>query len=196
MSCGGYPTCNFATDIPYLKEPHAVCALEERAFGNLLRTSRFKVLVGLHRMTWRTTCTALCNIDTVAEAVAWLIGDEEAVTFDRSTSYHGPEMVLLEATTSKKRPAMDSLARLGEQGLSTLRTSYHERYDDAHVLHFRLELHALLNGEVRVADRPGTGQVKGEIKVEVYPGQSPEEQLLATIDEAIERANRPEVVVN
>jgi len=54
----------------------------------------------------------------------------------------------------------------------------------------------LLNGEVRVADRPGTGQVKGEIKVEVYPGQSPEEQLLATIDEAIERANRPEVVVN
>jgi len=58
-----------------------------------------------------------------------------------------------------------------------------------------LDLQALLNGEVRVADRPGTGQVKGEIKVEVYPGQSPEEQLLLAIDGAIERAQRFEKVV-
>jgi len=195
VSCGGYPTCNFATDIPYLKEPHTVCSPEERRFGNLLRTSRFNGLVGLHRITWRTTCTALSNIDAVADAIAWLIGDEEAVTFDRSNSYYGPEMVLLEATTSKKRSAMDSLARLGNQGLSTLRATYHDRYDEAHVLHFRLDLHALLNGEVRVADRPGTGQVKGEIKVEVYPGQSPEEQLLLAIDGAIERAQRFEKVV-
>jgi RNA binding exosome subunit len=177
-----------------LKEPHGVAGQRRHGFGNLLKKSLLKCTVGLHRISLRTTCTALSNTDAVADAMAWLIGDGDVVEIDRSRSFHGPEVVLIYASTSKKRLALDSFARLGEDGLDVLQTTYEGRYDEAHVLHFRLELHALLNGEVCVAQHPGTDQVKGEIKVEVYPGQSPEAELLAIIDRARERAKRLEAV--
>jgi len=156
-----------------------------------MKTRRLSSSVGLHRITWRTTTTALSNMEAVADALAWLIGDDEAVTLDRSRSYHGPEVVLIEASTSRNRLALDSLARLGVEALADLRAGHETRYDENNVLHFRLELPALLNGEVRLAGRPGTNQVKGEIKVQVYPGQSAVEQLFESLEKARERATTP-----
>ena len=72
--------------------------------------------------------------------MAWLIGDEDAVEMDRSTSYHGPELTLISASTANKRKAMRSLAKLGEVNLKQLQNELVQRMDDEHVLHFRLTL--------------------------------------------------------
>ena len=69
--------------------------------------------VGLHHITWRATGSAVSDVDVLVEALAWLIGDPEAVKTDKSSSYHGPELFVLSAITSNKRKAMRSFARLG-----------------------------------------------------------------------------------
>ena len=48
--------------------------------------------VGLHHITWRATGSAVSDVDVLVEALAWLIGDPEAVKTDKSSSYHGPEL--------------------------------------------------------------------------------------------------------
>ncbi|MGB1587372.1 MAG: RNA-binding domain-containing protein [Poseidonia sp.] len=148
--------------------------------------------VGLHRITWRATGSALSNTDAIADAMAWLIGDEEDVQLDQSTSYHGPVLMLVEAKTSKKRKALSSLARLGSDALNTVLETLPERLDEDHVVHFRLVLDNLVNGEIVLAKGSGTGHVKGQAKFEVYPGKPALEQITETIQQAIGLAHAEE----
>ena len=145
-------------------------------------------LVGLHRITWRATCSALTNVDAVADGLAWLVGDDEAVTLDRSTSYHGPDIVLIEASMKKKKAALLSLARLGQANLQRLDEELDLRLDEQHVLHFRLDMNRFINGEMTLAEVASTGQIKGQAKIEVYPGQSAQEQVRLCLQEAAEFA--------
>ena len=89
--------------------------------------ARHPEVVGLHHITWRATASAVSNVEVLAEAMAWLIGDEEAVELDRSTSYHGPEMTLVKASTANKRRAARSFARLGEANLRQLIDEFDHR---------------------------------------------------------------------
>ena len=118
--------------------------------------------------------------------MAWLVGDEEAVEMDRSTSYHGPELTLIIASTANKRKALQSLAKLGEANLKQLQSEMEQRMDDQHVLHFRLTIDSVIEGEPKLAIGAGTGTVKGQAKFEVYSGLTKEEQLENTFAEAIE----------
>ena len=142
--------------------------------------------MGLHHITWRATASALTNADVLADAMAWLIGDEDAVEMDRSTSYHGPELTLISASTANKRKAMRSLAKLGEVNLKQLQNELVQRMDDEHVLHFRLTIDSVVEGEPLLAIGSGTGTVKGQAKFEVYSGRTEQEQLDNTFTEAIE----------
>ena len=144
--------------------------------------------VGLHRIMWRATASAVSSVEAIADALAWLIGDPEDVRLDRSTSYHGPPVVLVEASTTKKRNALQALARLGPEQLSLIRDSLEVRLDEDHVVHFRLVLDDLINGEVVLATGSGTGHVKGQAKMEVYPGKPAMEQILETFNKGIEMA--------
>ena len=155
-----------------------------RVFGNLLTLNGCRLHVGLHRITWRATCTALSHLDAIADAMAWLIGDPDEVFFDKSKSYHGPELILIEASTKKKKQALRSLARLGVEQLNTVQSTLNERIDNEHVIHFRLDLKELIGGNIVLSSGSSTGQIKGQAKVEVYPGQSVESQIQSTIDEA------------
>jgi RNA binding exosome subunit len=159
-----------------------------REFGNLLTLSDCRRTVGLHRITWRATCTALSNLDAIADAMAWLIGDAEDVRLDKTTSYHGPEVVLIEATTKKKKQALGSMARLGVEQLAIVRETLDQRLDNEHVIHFRLDLNELINGTIVLANAGSTGQIKGQAKVEVYPGQSVDEQISSVMDEVLAMA--------
>lgn len=149
--------------------------------------------MGLHHITWRATGSAVSNTNAIADALAWLIGDQEEVEVDRSTSYHGPELTLITATTSNKRKAMHSFARLGKKNLQMLTSELDQRMDDENILHFRLSLSALINGDVELVSESGTGTVKGQAKFEIYAGRSPDEQRLATLHEAVEKAEGSEV---
>jgi len=142
--------------------------------------------VGLHHITWRATGSALSNAEVLADAMAWLVGDEEAVVLDRSTSYHGPELTLITASTANKRKALQSLAKLGEANLKQLQSEMEQRMDDQHVLHFRLTIDSVVEGQPKLAIGAGTGTVKGQAKFEVYSGLTEEEQLENTFAEANE----------
>tara|TARA_Y100001954_G_scaffold19399_2_gene17778 strand:- start:26659 stop:27216 length:558 start_codon:yes stop_codon:yes gene_type:complete len=162
----------------------------EPRFGNLLTLARHPEVVGLHHITWRATASAVSNVEVLAEAMAWLIGDEEAVELDRSTSYHGPEMTLVKASTANKRRAARSFARLGEANLRQLIDEFDKRVDQHNVLHFRLSMDSLIRGEPELVNTTGTGTVKGQAKFEVYSGLPADQQLQATFDEALELAAR------
>ena len=158
----------------------------EPLFGNLMTHQPFRALVGLHRISWRATATALSNLDAIADGLAWLVGDPDEVELDRTASYHGTsEVVLINARTTNKKRVLASLARLGEHNIQHLLASLEQRLDEQHVLHFRLELNALVDGEVVLAETSGTSTVKGQAKFEVYPGQPAADQILDTIDMAL-----------
>ena len=87
---------------------------------------------------------------------------------------------------------MHSFARLGKKNLQMLTSELDQRMDDENILHFRLSLSALINGDVELVSESGTGTVKGQAKFEIYAGRSPDEQRLATLHEAVEKAERSE----
>ena len=142
-------------------------------------------VVGLHRITWRATASAVNNSDAVVDALSWLVGDEEAVEVERSTSYHGPELALIQAVSSKKKTALISLSRLGEQALQVLKNELEDRLDEQNVLHIRIGFAELIDGRIVLLNTSETGTVKGQAKIEVYPGQDPLEEARAVLDEAI-----------
>ncbi len=148
------------------------------------------LLVGLHHITWRATASALTNHEVVAEAMAWLIGDPDAVQLERSTSYHGSELWMVTAHSKKKSFAMKSLAQLGVEHLQVLHDTLEQRFDEDHVLYLRLNLDDLISSKISLADSSRTGTVKGQAKIEVYPGQDALEQARTTLQDAIEAAQK------
>ena len=136
-------------------------------------------------ITWRATGSAVSDVDVLVEALAWLIGDPEAVKTDKSSSYHGPELTLLSATTSNKRKAMRSFARLGGANIQALLKILSSEPTTKTCSHFRLDLDDLIDGRVVLASDFG-GHHQGQAKFEVYSGQSAEEQRLSTLNEALE----------
>ena len=148
------------------------------------------LLVGLHHITWRATASALTNHEVVAEAMAWLIGDPDAVQLERSTSYHGAELWMVTAHSKKKSFAMKSLAQLGVENLQVLHDTLEQRFDEDHVLYLRLNLDDLISSKISLADSSRTGTVKGQAKIEVYPGQDALEQARTTLQDAIEAAQK------
>ena len=85
-------------------------------------------------MHLEATASALSSVSVMAEAMAWLIGDADSVKFDRTTSYHGPELVMIEAVSSNKKRALASFSRLGTQNLDQL-VKIIDNADDNHMLH-------------------------------------------------------------
>ena len=148
------------------------------------------LIVGLHHITWRATASALTNHEVVVEAMAWLIGDPDAVQLERSTSYHGAELWMVTAHSKKKSVAMKSLAQLGVENLQVLHDTLEQRFDEDHVLYLRLNLDDLISSKISLADSSRTGTVKGQAKIEVYPGQDALEQARTTLQDAIEAAQK------
>ena len=146
--------------------------------------------VGLHHITWRATASALTNHEVVVEAMAWLIGDQDAVEVERSTSYHGAELWMVTAHSKKKSLAMKSLAVLCVKNLQILLNTLEERLDEDHVLYLRLNLDDLISSKLTLAESSGTGTVKGQAKIEVYPGKDALEQTQLTLQAAIEVAQK------
>lgn len=140
--------------------------------------------MGLHHLTWRATASGLADETVVADALAWLIGDHEAVELERTTSYHGSELHMVEAKTTRKGQALRCLARLGTDALQTLHDEAEQRLDESNTLHFRIQFNALINGEINLA-QTGEESVKGHAKVQVFPGQEGLSEVRSTIKAAM-----------
>ena len=71
--------------------------------------------------------------------------------------------------------AIKCLSKLGVDNLDLLISSLDDRMDENNTLHFRIGLDELIRGDVVIVSS-NVKSVKGQTKLEVYPGQSPLEE--------------------
>ncbi len=110
----------------------------------------------------------------IERALDWFTGGHAEISKEKVKSYHGAKMLMIHARIMKKKAAKLSLAHLGVDFLQQLadKDELEPRIDDQNVLHIRLSLSALVKGSIEFSEGIEE-QVKGRIKLEVYPGQDP-----------------------
>ncbi len=94
-----------------------------------------------------------------------------------------------------KGKGSQSCPRFGTSALDALATAIQDsptnRIDGNNNLHLRLSLDALTAGRIELLEPSDSAEVvKGRIKLEVYPGDDPEQVALRLIFEAREKAER------
>ena len=100
-------------------------------------------------------------------------------------------MWMIHARIMKKKAAKISLAHLGIEFLQRLvdEDELSARIDDQNVLHVRLSLSALAKGSIEFSEGLEE-QVKGRIKLEVYPGQEPIQNAQELLNSSIDFAQK------
>ena len=146
--------------------------------------------MGVHHVSWKSTASGLEDEYIHASALSWLVGNDDAVDIERMNSYHGSAIHIISAELKRRGQATKSLARLGEEVLSQLKSELTSRMDEDNVIHIRLDLLELLAGRISLTvpgDRP---TVKGRAKLEVYPGNEPMDVAEETLNDAISAAKK------
>ena len=156
----------------------------------LITLLHLEINMGLHHVSWQTTASGLEDEYIHAAALAWLVGDEEAVEIERMNSYHGSAIHIIRAELKRRSQATKSLARLGVEVLTSLKDQLDTRMDDDNVIHVRLDLLDLLAGRVKLTLPGKRPTLKGRAKLEVYPGDKVSEVAKDTLEKAISDAER------
>ena len=141
--------------------------------------------MAVHQLTWRATASGIEDEMILAEALATLIGDEEAVEIERTTSYHNSPIHMISAKLTRSGPAQKALANIGKENLQVILSELSTRLDEANNIHFRLDQGDLINGKLTLSTPGGLATEKGQTKIQVYPGQTPLEEAQSTIRKAI-----------
>ena len=145
----------------------------------------------MHNVTWYATSSGVASTEAIADALNWLTGGEAEISREKVKSYHGARMTMLRAQIHRKKAAKESIPHLGGELLSRLAQSDDliARIDEDNMLHIRLSISSLVRGSIELSEG-SEEQVKGRIKLEVYPGQDPlsnaREMLQISADRAVE----------
>tara|TARA_B100001540_G_scaffold313877_1_gene337646 strand:+ start:979 stop:1398 length:420 start_codon:yes stop_codon:yes gene_type:complete len=137
--------------------------------------------MAIHHINCRTTSSGIDNLATIVDAMTWLCGDEELLSIDRTTSYHGSEINLITSHISKNRDIKSFVEKLKQTDLLKISENLTDRIDDSNILHFRICLDSLISGEISLADADEK-TVKCSIKIEAYPGQNAIEQIANVLE--------------
>ena len=139
--------------------------------------------MGLHSATWRIHASAVDDLALLEESLRWLTGDDCNLTVEKDKSWHGSEQTILEATTKRKRTALNALARLGNEILEgLLDEGVSKRIDDEKVMHVRIRISNLVRGKIVLVSEDNTVAVaKGQFKIESYPGSEPSDVITEVI---------------
>jgi RNA binding exosome subunit len=137
--------------------------------------------MAIHHINCRTTSSGIDNLATIVDAMAWLCGDEELLSIDRTTSYHGSEINLITSHISKNRDIKSFVDKLKQTDLLKISENLTDRIDESNILHFRICLDSLISGEISLADADEK-TVKCSIKIEAYPGQNAIEQITNVLE--------------
>ncbi|MGY8735729.1 MAG: RNA-binding domain-containing protein [Candidatus Poseidoniales archaeon] len=143
----------------------------------------------VHQLTWRATASGIEDEMVLAEALATLIGDEEAVEIEQTNSYHGSPIHIVSARLTRAGPAQKALSNIGKENLKVILSELETRLDETNVIHFRLDQSDLISGILTLSQPGGQATIKGQTKIQVYPGQSPLLEAKSTIQKAIESSN-------
>ena len=125
----------------------------------------------------------------IERALDWFTGGHAEISKEKVKSYHGAKMWMIHARIMKKKAAKISLAHLGVDFLQGLveRENLESRIDDQNVLHLRLSLSSLVSGSIEFSEGIEE-QVKGRIKLEVYPGQDPVKNAQELLNNSVDLA--------
>ena len=139
--------------------------------------------MGLHSATWRIHASAVDDLDLLERSLRWLTGEDCELAVERGKSWHGSEQTILEATTKRKKDALQALERLGDEALAgLLEEGVSKRIDDEKIMHVRIGLSRLVRGEVAlVTNDDVVATAKGQFKIEAYPGSEPSVVITETI---------------
>ena len=132
--------------------------------------------MAIHHINCRTTSSGIDNLAAIVDAMTWLCGDEELLSVDKTTSYHGSEINLLTTHISKNQDIKSFVDKLKQADLLKISENLADRIDDSNNLHFRICLDSLISGEINLAEADEK-TVKCLIKIEAYPGQNAIEQI-------------------
>ncbi len=144
--------------------------------------------MSLHGVTWRVNASALDNMDLLEDSLRWISGDKSTINRSKDKSFHGSEQYSIVAQTQKKKEAIESLKKLGENVLiDILEEGIDKRIDDSKNLHIRLELSKLVAGEISLANKKTiSSTVKGKFKIESYPGEDTSEVITKLIENILD----------
>ena len=145
----------------------------------------------MHNVTWYATSSGVSSTEAIAAALNWLTGGEAEISREKVKSYHGTRMTMLRVQIPRKKAARESIAHLGPQFLGLLAQSDNlvDRIDDENVLHIRLSLSSLVRGSIELSEG-AEEQIKGRVKLEVYPGQDPIENAREMLEVSADRATK------
>ena len=147
--------------------------------------------MSVHNVTWYATASGLGSTEVIEGALNWLTGGNAQISREKVKSYHGARMMMLRAQINRKKTARESIPHMGARILDFLAQSgdLNARIDEENVLHVRLSIASLVRGSIEFSEG-SEEQVKGRIKLEVYPGQDPlenaREMLAASATKATE----------
>ncbi len=146
--------------------------------------------MAVHNLMWVATSSAVGMNEAIQSALDWLTGGNAEVTCEKVRSYHGPKMMMMRAYVGNKKDATIAVSHLGADLLNSLVKSNQliNRIDDSNTLHIRLDLAALVRGEILLANEHSLEVVKGRIKLEVYPGQDTLERAKDMLEKAVSKA--------
>ena len=139
--------------------------------------------MSLHSVYWRIHCSAVDDLEIIESAMSQLSPVKTEITREKSKSYHGAPQIILAMKINNKKAAKQSLQSLGKDVLNQLVSNGLDSYiDDDKIFHVRLSLSSLVNGDILLAEgSEWKSAVKGQYKIEAYPGQKPSEVLLDLI---------------
>ena len=139
--------------------------------------------MSLHSVYWRIHCSAVDDLEIIESAMSQLSPVKTEITREKSKSYHGAPQIILAMKINNKKAAKQSLESLGKDVLNQLVSNGLEsQIDDDKIFHVRLSLSSLVNGDILLAEgSEWKSAVKGQYKIEAYPGQKPNEVLLDLI---------------
>ena len=139
--------------------------------------------MSLHSVYWRIHCSAVDDLEIIESAMSQLSPVKTEITREKSKSYHGAPQIILVMKINNKKAAKQSLQSLGKDVLNQLVSNGLEsQIDDDKIFHVRLSLSSLVNGDILLAEgSEWKSAVKGQYKIEAYPGQKPSEVLLDLI---------------
>ena len=127
--------------------------------------------MGLHHVSCRVTASGVDNTATIVDAMGWLAGDEQEITVDRSTSYHGSVVYLISFKLSKNKAVKQFISKMKAVDKTVNAENLSAKIDENNTLHVRLCLDNLVEQRVLITNSTQKS-VKCNIKIEVYPGQT------------------------
>lgn len=72
------------------------------------------IAMSLHGVTWRVNASALDNMDLLEDSLKWVSGEKSIINRTKDKSFHGSEQYLIVAQTQKRKEAIESLKKLGD----------------------------------------------------------------------------------